>query len=439
MIHRATLFCALLLLATLALTTVSAQTGYTTRYVYDNKGQLRAVIAPNGEAAVYEYDPAGNFTAIRRLTASDFEVIEFTPRQGAIGSTVTIYGVGFNGNITAVAFNGTSAQILSQTPTSIVTTVPLNATSGPISVTGTLGTAISKDPFTISGVSVIPLSSVIKSGQIQQFTAIVSGLSDSSLIWSVNGFEGGNSSVGTISTTGYYVAPVLQGGPNGLFTIRATSTFDTSIYGEANLTVLSQGAGFEAIGRGVSIRYGNPVQPARVPVWLSNGLSVRYGTPLPQTSVATYVNSGLSVRYGTPVPQTSVATYVTNGVSVQLGQPIPPSQVSVQVQGQVSVSRSPSIISVSPSQFSKGTTIPLSITGGNLQSPTEILFITDNGAIDSTITTSSLSTNSAGTLLTAQVVVGSATISGPRIVLVRTAQGATLPVKSIANEITILP
>jgi hypothetical protein len=113
--------------------------------------------------------------------------------------------------------------------------------------------------------------------------------------------------------------------------------------------------------------------------------------------------------------------------------------VSVQVQGQVSVSRSPSIISVSPSQFSKGTTIPLSITGGNLQSPTEILFITDNGAIDSTITTSSLSTNSAGTLLTAQVVVGSATISGPRIVLVRTAQGATLPVKSIANEITILP
>ena len=78
-------------------------------------------------------------------------------------------------------------------------------------------------------------------------------------------------------------------------------------------------------------------------------------------------------------------------------------------------------------------------TSGNLQSPTEVLFITENGAIDSTISSSSLSTNSAGTLLTAQVVVGSATTSGSRIVLVRTAQGATLPVKSVANEITVLP
>ncbi|HEU4765959.1 MAG TPA: RHS repeat domain-containing protein, partial [Pyrinomonadaceae bacterium] len=30
------------------------------RYVYDDDGRLRAVIAPNGEAAVYEYDSAGN-------------------------------------------------------------------------------------------------------------------------------------------------------------------------------------------------------------------------------------------------------------------------------------------------------------------------------------------------------------------------------------------
>ena len=54
----------------------------TSRYVYDEKGRLRAVIAPNGEAAVYEYDAAGNFTAIRRLNANALELLDFTPRFG---------------------------------------------------------------------------------------------------------------------------------------------------------------------------------------------------------------------------------------------------------------------------------------------------------------------------------------------------------------------
>ena len=42
-----------------------AQSG-TTQYVYDDNGRLKAVIAPNGETSVYEYDAAGNIISVTR-------------------------------------------------------------------------------------------------------------------------------------------------------------------------------------------------------------------------------------------------------------------------------------------------------------------------------------------------------------------------------------
>src|SRR5947209_12426193 len=61
---------------------VLAQQGGTTRYVYDEDGRLHAVIAPTGEAVVYEYDAAGNITAVRRLAADALAIFTFSPRAG---------------------------------------------------------------------------------------------------------------------------------------------------------------------------------------------------------------------------------------------------------------------------------------------------------------------------------------------------------------------
>src|SRR5262245_12658874 len=83
--------------------------GGETRSVYDDNGRLRGVIAPNGEANVYEYDLAGNITAIRRNTANTLEAIGFSPREGAPGTRVTIVGTGFGNGVNVVAFNGTAA------------------------------------------------------------------------------------------------------------------------------------------------------------------------------------------------------------------------------------------------------------------------------------------------------------------------------------------
>ena len=58
------------------------------------------------------------------------------------------------------------------------------------------------------------MTSVVTSTQTQQFTASVKGVT-----WSVDNIAGGNSTVGSISTTGLYTPPAKA----GLHTITATA------------------------------------------------------------------------------------------------------------------------------------------------------------------------------------------------------------------------
>ena len=99
------------------------------------------------------------------LTTSNFivlpTIVSFTPPKGRPGTNVVITGTGFNGsaaNIT-VKFNGTTATIVGPTSINTITsTVPANATSGPITVTTTNGTATSGVNFFLppSITSVVP-------------------------------------------------------------------------------------------------------------------------------------------------------------------------------------------------------------------------------------------------------------------------------------------
>ena len=44
-------------------------------------------------------------------------------------------------------------------------------------------------------------------GATQQYSAVVTGLSNTNVTWEVSGVKGGNATVGTISSTGLYTAP----------------------------------------------------------------------------------------------------------------------------------------------------------------------------------------------------------------------------------------
>jgi hypothetical protein len=76
-------------------------------------------------------------------------ISSFTPTSGKVGTPVTITGTNFF-NVQSVMFNGASASSFSLTsPTTLTTTVPPAATSGPISITTAGGTATSTGHFLV--------------------------------------------------------------------------------------------------------------------------------------------------------------------------------------------------------------------------------------------------------------------------------------------------
>ena len=119
-------------------------------YVYDELGRLVGVITAV-ERAIYTYDDVGNLLSISRGSSSQVSIIEFTPNNGPAGTAVTIYGTAFSTTPSenTVTFNGVAASVTSATATQIVTQVPVDATTGPISVTTPAGTAASSTPFIV--------------------------------------------------------------------------------------------------------------------------------------------------------------------------------------------------------------------------------------------------------------------------------------------------
>jgi polygalacturonase len=93
---------------------------------------------------------------------------------------------------------------------------------------------ISSLAVTVSGASTVTI------GQTAQYAAAVSapmrGATNQSVTWMVNGVAGGNSSTGTISSTGLYTPPSTA--PSGAVTITAVSVLSSTATGSASVTVL---------------------------------------------------------------------------------------------------------------------------------------------------------------------------------------------------------
>jgi len=87
-------------------------------------------------------------------------------------------------------------------------------------------------------VTVTSSASTVLLGNQVQFTAQVTGTTNTAVTWSVNGVAGGNSTVGTISASGVYTAPGDLPNPAKI-SVSATSQADTSTSGSASITVTS--------------------------------------------------------------------------------------------------------------------------------------------------------------------------------------------------------
>jgi hypothetical protein len=85
-------------------------------------------------------------------------------------------------------------------------------------------------------VIISPISASVALGQTQQFVASVTGATSSAVTWSVSGVNGGNSSVGTISSAGLYTAPGTLPNP-ATITVTAASASSPQSSASAIVTV----------------------------------------------------------------------------------------------------------------------------------------------------------------------------------------------------------
>jgi|WetSurMetagenome_2_1015567.scaffolds.fasta_scaffold01991_8 hypothetical protein len=85
-------------------------------------------------------------------------------------------------------------------------------------------------------ITISPLTATVQNGKTQQFTAKVSGTTDTGVIWKVNGVTGGNATVGTISTYGLYTAPSVVPSPAAV-TVTAIASADTTKCASATVIV----------------------------------------------------------------------------------------------------------------------------------------------------------------------------------------------------------
>jgi hypothetical protein len=92
-------------------------------------------------------------------------------------------------------------------------------------------------PASVS-VSVSPTSANIRAGTSYNFSASVTGSSNTAVTWSVNSTTGGSPTLGTIDASGKYTAPATLSSPNTV-TITATSSANTSKSSSSAVTLLN--------------------------------------------------------------------------------------------------------------------------------------------------------------------------------------------------------
>src|SRR5579872_774428 len=144
-----------------------------------------------------------------------------------------------NGTVTNTGLYTAPAKIPSPSTVSVVAVSWLdsNVDVAQVTIAGTaVGSSGGSIPSPGLAVSVSPPSATLFVSQSQQFTATVGGASNTGVTWSVNGAPGGNSTVGTVSSTGLYTAPSAAPSPTTV-TITATSTANGTTPGTAVATI----------------------------------------------------------------------------------------------------------------------------------------------------------------------------------------------------------
>lgn len=193
--------------------------------------------------------PSKRKTVQATITQVQPRVWSVSPATVAPGPfTLTVRGASFESNA-VVRFGGvqlptqrlSATQLTAQGSTQASqlgqsVTVDVLATGRGAISSDVLSVRVDNQPPPQLQVQLSPASASVAAGGTLRFTASVSGGGSAALTWSVNGVNGGNSSLGTISSSGVYTAPAVPPSPASV-TVRATSVAQPTAYASASVQI----------------------------------------------------------------------------------------------------------------------------------------------------------------------------------------------------------
>lgn len=277
---------------------------------------------------------------------------------------------------------------------------------------------------TTAGVTVTPPTATVLAGRAQLFTPTVTGVSSSTVTWAVSQgtatpITGGNSTLGTITTSGLYTAPITIPNPNTV-TITATSTVDTKATGTATVTIDS--------GVRVKVLPASDDCATSVPSNLSIGTGEQFQfkscvTGTTSTSVTWEVNgtAGGSSTVGTITGSGlySAPTTPPSSVTISAVSAADPNQ-SGTIKLSVTAAADPTLASLEPSTAAQGSVQQdIYLTGTNFFSTSQALV----GGSANNVSTTFIST----TLLRARILAPTLLAAGTLPVSVQRQNGDVSP------------
>lgn len=357
--------------------------------------------------------------------------------DGIMGGNSTVGTISTAGIYTAPSVAPDSSQVTitaisNADPTvSETLTVALSAPQG----TGS-GGSDSSVTLALSGPTTVTL------GTSAQYSAVVTGNTDTVAIWSVNGIVGGDPTVGTISTSGNYTAPSAQ--PNSpTVTITATSDADSSVSQSISVTLAAPsdpGGGTKVtltLSGATSVMLGNTSQYAAV-VTGSTNTAVTWsvgGIEGGEASIGTISTQGLYTAPQTAPPSSKVTITATSAADTTVSQSItitltaPPPTITLTLGGAKTVTLGTTSLYTATVTGSSNTSVTWSVNGvvgGNATNGT----ISTNGLYSAPSTASQVST----VTIAATSVADSTVAKSIVVTLVAPTPTSRIPANAIASS-----
>jgi uncharacterized protein (DUF1800 family) len=267
-------------------------------------------------------------------------IVSVTPPALTVGAfTLNIIGTNFvNGAVVKFGSTALTTSFVSSTQlTASGTATAAQAGNVPVTVTNpNPGSAVSNAVIVVLSVpnsnikvTISPTSASLVTGASQQFTATVTGTPNTAVTWSVAGQINGNTEVGTIDTTGLFIAPLNIPSPNSVL-VTATSVADSTKMASATVTFLNPPPVLTSISPA-------KIAPGTFEITLN-------GTGFVNTSTATFGGVALTVIYGSPnslLGIGSVTAAQAGNVPVVVTNPAPGGGVSAAVNVLVTTAGTP--------------------------------------------------------------------------------------------------